>query len=111
MSSTERYEDDIKRAILLYKIAKQNGSMEATRVGFSLNFKYIYIRYLHLMISYFRVTSILKRPCITYPFSLQMIVPIFLSYLNLDHRTGKLNGKKLSRLGTLALRLQFSLER
>ena len=31
MSSTERYEDDIKRAILLYKIAKQNGSMEATR--------------------------------------------------------------------------------
>ena len=42
MSSTERYEDDIKRAILLYKIAKQNGSMEATRVGYSLNFKYLY---------------------------------------------------------------------
>ena len=38
MSSTERYEDDIKRAILLYKIAKQNGSMEATRVAYSLNF-------------------------------------------------------------------------
>ena len=32
MSATERYEDDIKKATQLYKIAKQNGSMEATRV-------------------------------------------------------------------------------
>ena len=31
MSATERYEDDIQKATELYKIAKQNGSMEATR--------------------------------------------------------------------------------
>ena len=31
MSATERYEDDIRRATELYKIAKKNGSLEATR--------------------------------------------------------------------------------
>ena len=45
MSSTERYEDDIKRAILLYKIAKQNGSMEATRVGIFQKYIHMYLHY------------------------------------------------------------------
>ena len=31
MSATERYEDDIKKATHLYRIAKQNGSLEATK--------------------------------------------------------------------------------
>ena len=31
MSATERYEDDIKKATELYKIAKKNGSLEATK--------------------------------------------------------------------------------
>ena len=31
MSATERYEDDIKKATQFYKIAKENGSLEATK--------------------------------------------------------------------------------
>ena len=31
MSATERYEDDIRKATQLYQIAKQNGSLEATK--------------------------------------------------------------------------------
>ena len=31
MSATERYEDDIRKAIQLYRIAKEDGSLEATK--------------------------------------------------------------------------------
>ena len=31
LSATQRYDDDIRKATELYKIAQQNGSMEATR--------------------------------------------------------------------------------
>ena len=31
MSATERYEDDIRKATQLYRIAKENGSLEATK--------------------------------------------------------------------------------
>jgi hypothetical protein len=31
MSATERYEDDIRRAIEVYKVAREHGSLEATK--------------------------------------------------------------------------------